>query len=217
MAADLAEYIAKRKKHLVGDSSASVAVFPGAFDTAPVFDMPGKMTKVFDADLVLAGIATRDSQGKINKRDAHGRTLDIHALRHSFCTMVAQSGVNMQTAQRLMRHATPAMTARYTHLTLSDLGAAIATLPGLPEIHTHESVVATAEAASTSCPPQRPPTTLIPVQDSAFPRILDSLKKGGVQTSKTDKKPTFPGVLEWWAIADLNCGPLACQASTLTS
>ena len=37
--------------------------------------------------------------------------LDIHSLRHSFCTMVVQSGVNMQTVQRLMRHATPAMTA----------------------------------------------------------------------------------------------------------
>ena len=193
LVADLAEYIAKRKKRLVGDSSASVAVFPGAFDTVPLFDMPGKMTKVFDADLVLAGIATRDGQGKINKRDAYGRTLDIHALRHSFCTMVAQSGVNMQTAQRLMRHTTPAMTARYTHLTLSDLGGAIATLPGLPEIHTHESVAATAEATSTSCPPQRPPTTLISVQDGAFPRTVDTLKKRGMQTSKTGKKPSVSG------------------------
>ena len=61
---------------------------------------------VFDADLKAAGI---------HKTGARGRVLDIHALRHSFCTMVAQSGVSMQHAQRLMRHATPAMTAKYTH------------------------------------------------------------------------------------------------------
>ena len=46
------------------------------------------------------------SAAVISKTDAQGRVLDIHALRHSFCTM---SGVSMQHAQRLMRHNTPAM------------------------------------------------------------------------------------------------------------
>ena len=44
------------------------------------------------------------------KTDTNGRTLGIHALRHSYCTLVTRSGVNMQHAPRLMRHATPAMT-----------------------------------------------------------------------------------------------------------
>lgn len=166
--------------------------FPDSLDTKALFDMPGKMTKVFDADLVFAGVATRDSKGKIHKRDAHGRTLDIHALRHSFCTMVAQSGVNMQTAQRLMRHASPAMTARYTHLTLRDLGNAIAKLPALPE-PLQRAVVTAAEKAPTSRPLQRPHFSRTSMQKGAISCTMDSHDKGEMQTPKNSKTPNVSG------------------------
>lgn len=163
LATPLLRYASERRKRLLGHCGSSVHVLPGALDNALLFDLPQKMVKVFDADLKAAGI---------EKSDTYGRTLDIHALRHSFCTMVAQSGINMQTAQRLMRHTTPAMTARYTHLTLTDLGSAIADLPPLPTTEQRDVMIACektpSESASTSRPTQRPipPRTL--GQERAF-------------------------------------------------
>ena len=81
------------------------------------------MTRVFDKDLRFAGIP---------KRDANGKTADIHSLRHTFGTMLARSGVSLQVAQRAMRHSTPALTSNlYTHLGLLDLAEAVETLPAL--------------------------------------------------------------------------------------
>lgn len=114
----LKEYRDDRIKRLAGDCSA----FPGAFDGQTLFDgLPDKMSKVFDADLAAAGIA---------KTDGAGRVLDVHGLRVTFGTMLARAGVGLATAQRLMRHSTPALTANvYTILELTDTGAAVNALP----------------------------------------------------------------------------------------
>ena len=55
--------------------------------------------KILDRDLRLAGIA---------KRDDRGRTLDVHALRHTFGTLMSKGGV------RLEPHKPPCGTARST-------------------------------------------------------------------------------------------------------
>ena len=180
-AAMLARHIAVRTERLLKQRGASMA-FPGVLNAEPLFAMPGKMTKVFNEDLAFAKLATVDKDtGKILKRDAQGRTLDVHALRHSFCTLVAQSGVNMQTAQRLMRHATPAMTARYTHLTLTDLSGAIAALPGLPEI-TQPTVAIAAETGANLRPILRPINGRISMGHRAISCTLESQDKGGAHT-----------------------------------
>ncbi len=137
------------------------------------------MTRVLDLDLKAVGIV---------KTDPQGRTLDIHALRHSFCTMVAQSGVNMQTAQRLMRHATPAMTARYTHLTLSDLGGAMATLPALPELPQRD-VAAVLETAPNLRPTLRPTIPRIPGSQGAMSCTIDTQNKATIQEGKNNENP----------------------------
>ena len=195
LAAMLVEYISERRQRLLGLSSASdrasVTAFPGALETVALFDMPGGMVKVFDADLVFAGLAARDDKGKIKKRDAQGRTVDIHALRHSFCTMVAQSGVNMQTAQRLMRHATPAMTARYTHLTLTDLGGAMATLPALPE--PQRDIAAVAEIAPNLRPTLRPTLSRTSIHNGALSRTSDSQNKGAIEARGNGRRPNVSG------------------------
>lgn len=126
----LIEYRDERIKRLAGDCSA----FPGAFDGATLFDgLPGKMNKVFDAD--LAATKVMNSEGKevcIAKTDGAGRVLDVHALRVTFGTMLARAGVGLATAQRLMRHSTPALTANvYTILELTDTGAAVNALPAM--------------------------------------------------------------------------------------
>ncbi|OQB34595.1 MAG: Phage integrase family protein [Candidatus Hydrogenedentes bacterium ADurb.Bin179] len=64
--------------------------------------------------------------------DGAGRVLDVHALRVTFGTMLARAGVGLATAQRLMRHSTPALTANvYTVLELTDTGAAVNALPSM--------------------------------------------------------------------------------------
>jgi len=178
-------YIAERRRRLVGLPGASdadsVSVFPGALDNAALFDLPGSMIRVFDADLTAA---------EIEKTDPQGRTLDIHALRHSFCTIVGRSGINMQTAQRLMRHATPAMTARYTHLTLTDLDGAMATLPALPGPQ-HE-VVAVVENAGDPRPTQRPTPARISEQKGALSCTSDGAYVGGFHEGRNNENPRVP-------------------------
>src|SRR5262249_16603724 len=68
----------------------------------PLFTVPVELVKILNRDLKLAGIP---------KKDERGRTLDVHGLRHTFCTMLARGGVAPRTAQAAMRHSDPALTA----------------------------------------------------------------------------------------------------------
>ncbi len=62
----------------------------------------------------------------IVRRDALGRVVDIHALRHTAATGMARRGVPLVVAQRVLGHASPEMTAKvYTHLGLEDLRGAV--------------------------------------------------------------------------------------------
>lgn len=72
-------------------------------------------------------------RAKIEYRNASDRIeIDVHALRVTFITDLARSGVNLQTAQRLARHKTVRMTAQlYTRLRVEDLRGAIDGLPKL--------------------------------------------------------------------------------------
>jgi integrase len=74
-------------------------------------------------------------------RDAQGRVIDFHALRHTFITMVGKAGVSAREHMDLARHSSYAMTARYSHAQFYDLAAAVQFLPlptgGLgPQSHT---------------------------------------------------------------------------------
>ena len=78
---------------------------------------------MFDKDLEAAGIS---------KKDGAGHVLDIHALRNTFCTMLARAGVGLATTQKLMRHNDPKLTANiYTILELTDTEKAVNSLPGI--------------------------------------------------------------------------------------
>jgi integrase len=62
----------------------------------------------------------------IERIDALGRKLDIHALRGSAATSLARRGVSMAVTQRLLGHKTVEMTAKhYTRLEVEDVRAAI--------------------------------------------------------------------------------------------
>jgi integrase len=61
-----------------------------------------------------------------------GAVADFHSLRHTFATLLAQAGVSLQEAQRLMRHCDPKLTASiYTHLQLHDTAKAVGKIPSL--------------------------------------------------------------------------------------
>jgi hypothetical protein len=147
----------------------------------PLFDLPASLIHTFDRDLKAAGIA---------KADPEGRLLDIHGLRHSYCTMIAQSGANMQTAMKLMRHSTPAMTARYTHMNLRDLGGAVASLPTLPLAHEARAAVASSEGPDLR-PRQRPHIGRNVVQNGATSCTIDTpevIGEGAPETRENIKK-----------------------------
>ena len=117
-----------KKVHPAGDG----LVFPNAPTSV----------RVFDRDLVAAGLAKAykaDGKTVIEKTDASGRTLDIHCLRGTFASMLAAAGVPLATAQVLMRHSTPTLTARhYVDPAMLDTAGAVERLPefeaALPEV-----------------------------------------------------------------------------------
>ena len=123
------------------------------------------------------------------------RVLDVHGLRHSYCTMIAQSGANMQTAMKLMRHSTPAMTARYTHMNLRDLGGAVASLPPLPTAHETKAVIASCEGSDLRAP-MRAPVGRISVQNSATSCTMDTPEEIGAGKPKTGENIGKHGVSE---------------------
>jgi integrase len=84
--------------------------------------------RVFNRLLIAAGI---------DRVDAQGRKLDIHALRHSFASRLARRGVPLQMAQRLLGHSDPKLTARiYTHIEVEDLRDAVEAIPQIPHLAT---------------------------------------------------------------------------------
>src|SRR6187200_71200 len=89
----------------------------------PVFELPEKTAKMLRADLAAAGIAFKATDGSI---------LDFRALRHTFITLVVNSGASVKVAQVLARHSTPTLTiGRYAHADLADRQAALAAFPSL--------------------------------------------------------------------------------------
>lgn len=120
-AALLDDYMAARRRRLTRGGK----VIPLAdLNGSRLFDVPkAAPAQAFKRDLAHAGIL---------RVDERGRVVDIHCLRHSFITHLAQAGVPLATLQKLARHSTPALTQNvYVHLGLDDLGAAVGALPVL--------------------------------------------------------------------------------------
>ena len=96
----------------------------GLAQDTPLFKVPKQLVKVLDRDLEVAGIA---------KTDERGHTLDVHALRHTFATLLSVGGVAPRTAQAAMRHSKIDLTMRvYTDPKLLDVQAALDVLPAWP-------------------------------------------------------------------------------------
>jgi hypothetical protein len=190
----------------------------------PVFDVPYKLSKILNRDLVMAGLARRvkvDGKWRIEKRDERGRTIDVHALRHTFGTMLSRGGVAPRTAQAAMRHSKIELTMNvYTDPKLLDVRGALDTLPELPLDGERRQVAATGTDAPQrgGCKPLAP--ALAPTLDKSVQARRHSLsvmewiavrgRKGGrlPQVPPLSKESTrwqrlSAGVIQW-ALQDLN-------------
>jgi integrase len=102
---------------------------------AKLLDVPSGLIRILDRDLVHAGIArveVRKGKKTIIKTDERGRTVDVHALRHTFGSHLAKAGVSLRTTQEAMRHSDPSLTANvYTDPKMLDIAGALERLPGL--------------------------------------------------------------------------------------
>ena len=88
-----------------------------------LFRVPTGLVQILNRDLNTAGIP---------KRDERGRTLDVHALRGTFATLLSKGGVTPRTAQAAMRHSTIDLTMNaYTDPKLLDVCGALDSLPSL--------------------------------------------------------------------------------------
>ena len=139
LVADLRRWIADRLEALRDACKASGDPLPAYLPAeTPLFTVPAGLVRILDRDLVAAGIARKvkdEDTGKvrIDKRDDRGRTVDVHALRTSFGTLLSKGGVAPRTAQAAMRHGSIDLTMRtYTDPRLLDVAGALDALPGLP-------------------------------------------------------------------------------------
>ena len=108
-----------------------------------VFRVPAGLVRILNRDLQAAGIA---------KRDERGRTVDVHALRHSFGTLLSKGGVSPRTAQAAMRHSKIDMTMNvYTDPKLLDVHGALDTLPSLDLNSSSQTEAQSMRATGTDC------------------------------------------------------------------
>jgi hypothetical protein len=142
LAEDLRAWLADKLSSLHADAFRRAEPMPSRLpgDT-PVFSIPDGLVRIFDRDLKLAGIP---------KRDDRGRTLDVHALRTTFGTLLSKGGVPLRTAQAAMRHSDPSLTANvYTDPRLLDVSGALDALPSLPIETGRDIIQERARAAAT--------------------------------------------------------------------
>ncbi len=125
LADDLRSWLAERLAEARKAAMRRVEPVPARLPAeAPLFSVPAGLVRILDRDLRQAGIP---------KRDDRGRTLDVHALRTTFGTLLSKWGVPLRTAQAAMRHSDPSLTANvYTDPRLLDIHGALDVLPALP-------------------------------------------------------------------------------------
>jgi integrase len=163
LAADLAQWIADLQLAHTSNPEGSARVICLPMNAAasnklpadtPLFNVPAGLLRILDRDLKLAGIP---------KRDERGRTVDVHAMRHTFGTLLSKGGVAPRTAQAAMRHSTIDLTMNvYTDPKLLDVHGALDALPALPLVNKSPQPGSQADAATGTYGQRRLAPTLAP-------------------------------------------------------
>ena len=139
------------RPELAADLKAHTALF---LPMAKLFPGMGeKGAEMIRADLEAAGILARNAEGVLNIADQYGLVYDFHGLRHTFATMLNKAGVPLATAQKLMRHSDPKLTANiYTHIMVETKAEALAKLPTIAAAITAERETATGTGETVVMP-----------------------------------------------------------------
>ncbi len=226
LAAELGEWVGLKRKRFQGQSD--------AFGCERLFDVSDSLGKILDRDLAVAGIA---------KADERGRTIDVHALRHTFGTLLSRGGVSPRTAQAAMRHSNIDLTMNtYTDPRLLDVHAAMNALPSLA-LHdclatemqtlratgTDDDVVTTSSASSPSADskafaPGFAPKAGQKGQNVSSPDHLELVKEAPPSTrrkaSKTRKNTWIPKIIgqkQKCSREGSNLQPSASEADALSN
>jgi len=125
LAADLSRHLAGRLEIAQAAAKRDGGAIPLRLPpTEKLLYVPAALVRIMDRDLEAANIP---------KRDDRDRVLDVHALRHTFGSLLSKAGVPLRTAQAAMRHSDPSLTANvYTDPRLLDVSGAVESLPALP-------------------------------------------------------------------------------------
>jgi len=125
LADDLRQWLAAELERLQAEAVERGEPIPARLPAdRPLFNVPAGLLRILNRDLKAAGIP---------KVDERGRTLDIHALRTTFGTLLSKGGVAPRTAQAAMRHSDIRLTMQtYTDPKLLDVRGALDALPALP-------------------------------------------------------------------------------------
>jgi integrase len=221
LAEDLRRWLEDKFARLQAEARRAGAPIPARLPgTLRVFNVPDGLVRIFDRDLRAAGIP---------KRDERGRTLDVHALRTTFGTLLGKGGAPVRAAQEAMRHSDPKLTATvYTDPKLLDVLGALEVLPTLP-LSGGDRDQERAAATGTEGPlgsrlaPPLARTECKPTQSGSTAGKVGPIRPAGVVSEGDDvtgdrdnrKGPltvAVSGPAEY-ARQDLNLQPLAPEAS----
>ncbi|MGD0090879.1 MAG: tyrosine-type recombinase/integrase [Planctomycetota bacterium] len=155
-------------------------------EAAAVVDIPDSFVRTLDDDLEAAGIG---------KRDAAGRVLDNHALRHTYGTWLGKRpDVDPKTVQALMRHKSAALTfGVYIHRDKGRMKAAAEGMPALlPRPFQPESVQAASLRTGTDNAPID--TERNPNLEAGSTRLVQEREgqNAQVQKAQADSEPARP-------------------------
>ncbi len=168
LATELAEWIAETSGRAVD----GVLAIKKDIRKRPLFSAPSGLLKILDRDLIVAGI---------EKEDSRGRTLDVHALRTTFGTMLSMAGVAPRTAQAAMRHSRIDLTMNiYTDPTLLDVAGAIGSLPNVRPSNPRPSDSLKATGTETRSP------TVAPTVAPATVKTCQTMSLNGKNPAKVD-------------------------------
>ena len=181
--------------------------------STPIFNVRAGLLRILDRDLKLAGIP---------KTDDRGRTVDIHAMRHTFGTHLSKGGVAPRTAQAAMRHSSIDLTMNvYTDPRLLDVHGALDALPKLSLDGTPQSVesnearaTGTDDVAAVQFAPEFAPKSGNPSKSWSIVGNTDDLPSDSKKDENPEKGSVSRGLSKSGRL-DLNQRPLRPERSAL--
>ena len=226
LAADLRQWLADKLETIQEKANGRGEPIPARLppDT-PVFYVPAGLIRILDRDLIFAGIP---------KVDERGRTVDVHALRHTFGTHLSKGGVAPRTAQAAMRHSSIDLTMNvYTDPKLLDVHGALDVLPALPLTGGPHTEAADVSATGTddlplcSLAPTLAPNADKSCKSRSFPGKMpqdagqdteqDTVALSPCHVNRKEPLSTADNGSAKWAMTDLNRRHPRCKRGALAN